>query len=94
MSIGILTVIDATSSRTKDLNTYKKLSDQYGYEIIIVDFADVPLETCLAQNRKRATYKWVPDDVIKNIYTRFATQQIPEGVRVINKNDTIGKIDS
>ena len=94
MSIGILTVIDATSSHTKDLNTYKKLSDQYGYEMIVVDFTSVPLETCLAQNRKRASYKWVPDEVIKNIYSRFATQQIPEGVKVIDKDDIIDKIDS
>ena len=89
MSLGLVTVIDGICSRTKDINEYKKLADEYNYEVLIIDFADVPLETCLEQNKKRPQYKWVPDEVIKNIYSRYATQQIPEDVKIINYNEDI-----
>ena len=94
LSIGVPTVIDATCSHTKDLNTYKKYADTYGYEMVIIDFADVPLETCLLQNKKRPVYKWVPDEVIKKIYARYATQVIPEGITVIKKDEFKGGINS
>jgi len=87
LSIGVTTVIDATSSRTKDLNDYKRFADAHGYEMIIIDFTEVPLETCLAQNKMRPAYKYVPEDVIRAIYARYATQQIPNGVKLVDKND-------
>ena len=87
MSRGEFTVIDATCSKTKDIQQYKDLADHYRYRVYIVDFTKVPLETCLAQNKQRHPDKWVPDDAIKNIYARFATQPIPKGVPVIQPDE-------
>lgn len=87
MSRGEFTVIDATCSKTKDIQQYKDLADHYRYRVYIVDFTKVPLETCLAQNKQRPADKWVPDTAIKNIYARFATQAIPGGVTVIQPNE-------
>ena len=91
MSRGELTVIDATASKTKDLQQYKELADQYRYRMYVIDFTDVPLETCLAQNKMRHPDKWVPEESIKNIYARFATQPVPARIEVI-KPDELYKI--
>lgn len=87
MSRGEFTVIDATCSKTRDIQQYKDLADHYRYRVYIVDFTKVPLETCLAQNKLRHPDKWVPDDAIKNIYARFATQPIPKGIPVIQPDE-------
>lgn len=87
MSRGEFTVIDATCSKTKDIQQYKDLAEHYRYRVFIVDFTDVPLDVCLKQNKLRPEYKHVPDNVIENIYSRFATQAIPKGVKVIKPNE-------
>lgn len=87
MSRGQFTVIDATCSKTRDIQQYKTLADQYRYRIYIVDFTNIPLEQCLKQNKMRPQEKWVPEEGIKNIYSRFKTQQIPGGVKIIQPNE-------
>ena len=87
MSRGEFTVIDASCSKTKDIQQYKDLADSYRYRMFIVDFTDVPLETCLAQNLMRPEWKQVPEAAIKNIYARFKTQKIPGGVKVIKRDE-------
>lgn len=87
MSRGEFTVIDATCSKTKDINQYKALAESYRYKMYIVDFTDIPLETCLAQNKMREELKQVPEKAIKNIYARFATQKIPGSVKIIKRDE-------
>ena len=87
MSRGELTVLDATASKTKDIQQYKDLADQYRYRMFVVDFTDVPLETCLRQNKMRPEVKQVPQRAIENIYARFATQKVPSGVKVIKRDE-------
>ena len=91
LSRGELTVIDATASKTKDIQQYKELAEQYRYRTYVVDFTNVPLETCLKQNKQRHPDKWVPEDSIRNIYARFANQSVPSRVEVI-KPDELDKI--
>lgn len=87
MSRGELTVLDATGSKTKDIQQYKDLADMYRYRTYVVDFTDVPLEKCLEQNKMRSQDKWVPEEGIRNIYARFATQPVPGRVEVIKPNE-------
>lgn len=87
MSRGEFTVIDATCSKTKDMQQYKDLADAYRYRMYIVDFTKVPLETCLAQNKMRPEIKQVPQKSIENIYARFATQRIPSGITIIQPDE-------
>lgn len=87
MARGEFTVIDATASKTRDINQYKELADQYRYRMYCVDFSTVPLEVCLQQNKMRAPEKWVPEKSIENIYARFATQKVPTGVQIIKPED-------
>ena len=87
MERGEFTVIDATNSKTKDMQRYKELCDYYRYRMFCVDFTDIPLETCLKQNRLRGGIKFVSEEAIKNIYSRFATQKIPGGIEVIKRDE-------
>lgn len=87
MARGEFTVIDATASKTRDINQYKELADQYRYRMYCVDFSTVPLEVCLQQNKMRPSEKWVPEKSIENIYARFATQKVPTGVQIIKPAD-------
>lgn len=85
MERGEFTVIDATNSKTKDMNKYKELCDTYRYKIFCVDFTDVPLKTCLEQNKQRPELKQVPQKAIENIYARFKTQPKPSGIHMVSR---------
>lgn len=87
MQRGQFTVIDATCSKTRDMQQYKDLANQYRYRIYCIDFTGIPLETCLAQNKSRPAKKFVPEAAIENIYARFATQKIPSGITVLKPDE-------
>lgn len=91
MQRGEFTVIDATSSKTSEMNRYKEMCNTYRYRIYCVDFTDIPIEEVKRRNANREKVKRVPDEVIDKMYSRFATQKIPSGIKVIkpDKLDTI-----
>ena len=91
MQNGEFTVIDATNSKTSEMNKYKDLCSTYKYRIYCVDFTDIPIEVVKERNAKREPLKRVPDYVIDKMYSRFATQKIPSGITVI-KPDELDKI--
>ena len=78
MSRGEFTVIDATCSKTKDVQQYKQLAEQYRYRIVIVDFTHIPLQVCLKQNKMRLEVKWVPETAIKNNLNYIVSYNIEE----------------
>lgn len=88
MEDGLFTVIDATNSSLKEVNKYKKLADFYRYNVIVVDFTDLPREECKIRNRTRLPeYKRVPNYVIDKFYDRFESQERLTGVKVIKPQD-------
>ncbi len=87
MQKGEFTVIDATNSKTSEINRYKELSMQYRYRIYCVDFTDIPIAEAKKRNAERAIYKRVSEDIIDRMYARFATQKIPSGVKVIKPEE-------
>ena len=91
MQNGEFTVIDATNSKTSEMNRYKELCDAYKYRIYCVDFTDVPIEVTKERNRMRPEVKQVPDEAIEKMYARFQTQKIPSGITVI-KPDELNRI--
>lgn len=86
MKRGEFTVIDATNSKTSEMNRYKEMCDTYRYRIYCVDFTDIPIEEVKRRNANRELYKRVPDEVIDKMYSRFRTQRIPSGIKVIKPN--------
>lgn len=87
MRNGEFTVIDATNSKTAEINRYKEMCDTYRYRIFCIDMTDLPIEECKRRNASRPVLKQVPEYVIDKMYSRFATQKIPSGVKVIKPED-------
>ena len=87
MSKGEFTVIDATNSKSSEMNRYKELADTYRYRIFCIDFTDLPIEECKARNASRPELKQVPETAIDKMYARFANQKIPSGIKVIKPNE-------
>lgn len=85
MKVGEFTVIDACNSKTSEMNQYKALAEKYRYRIYCVDFTDVPIEQAKEWNKQRPEFKRVNESVIDLYYSRFQTQQIPSGIKVVKK---------
>ena len=87
MQKGEFTVIDATNSKTSEINRYKEMCSIYRYRMYCVDFTDIPIDEVKRRNANREPLKRVPDEVIDKMYSRFATQKIPSGVTVIKPDE-------
>ena len=87
MQKGEFTVIDATNSKTAEINRYKEMCGTYRYRMYCVDFTDIPIDEVKRRNANREPLKRVPDEVIDKMYSRFATQKIPSGVTVIKPDE-------
>ena len=87
MQKGEFTVIDATNSKTSEINRYKEMCSTYRYRMYCVDFTDIPIDEVKRRNANREPLKRVPDEVIDKMYSRFATQKIPSGVTVIKPDE-------
>jgi len=87
MHKGDFTVVDATNSRTEELNRYKELCSEFRYRVYCVDFTGIPIEEVKRQNAAREPYRRVPETVIDTMYARFATQKVPSGIKVIKPEE-------
>lgn len=87
MQNGEFTVIDATNSKTSEMNRYKELCTTYKYRIYCVDFTGIPINVTKERNKMRPHVKQVSDEVIEKMYARFQTQKIPSGITVIQPDE-------
>ena len=87
MQKGEFTVIDATNSKTSEMNNYKELCTTYRYRMYCVDFTDIPIDEVKRRNAGREEMKRVPEAVIDRMYARFVTQRIPSGIQVIRPDE-------
>ena len=93
MERGEFVVVDATHSRRSDFSRYNSLCAKYRYRRYFVDFSDVPIEVCKAQNKMRSPEKQVPDRVIDKIYSRLRTQEKTSGWVEIDKDNPWDSLD-
>lgn len=87
MKRGEFTVIDATNTKTSEMNRYKDLAKKYRYRIYCVDMTNVPIEVAKKRNKSRDPIKYVPEEAIDRAYARFATQKIPSGIKAIKPHE-------
>lgn len=87
MQKGEFTVIDSTNSKTSEMNRYKEMCNTYRYRIFCVDFTEIPIEEVKRRNANREVLKRVPEEAIDKMYSRFATQKIPSGIKVIKPDE-------
>ena len=77
-----ITIVDATFICRKDiLKQYKQMNRiNPNIKFLIIDFSKKSLEDCLKNNRKRYENggRFVPEDVIKNMYQRIKRTKLLE----------------
>lgn len=83
MRNGDLVIIDGTHSKISDIQNYFSYVEKYRYEMIIVDFTQVPIEVAKKNNLKREEIYHVPNKVIEKHYVRFKTEKIPKNIKVV-----------
>lgn len=87
MKRGEFTVIDATNSKTSEMNRYRELAKAYRYRMYCIDFTGLPIEECKRRNNQRPEYKRVPEEVIDKQYSRFAGQKIPRDITILKPDE-------
>jgi len=87
MQNGEFTVIDATNSKTVEMNRYKDLAKNHRYRIYCIDMTDIPKEEAKRRNLLRDKIKRVPEIVIDKMYARFTTEPIPSGIKVLKPEE-------
>jgi predicted kinase len=108
MEKNVNIVIDNTNLHPKHVENYSEMVELYNaalkpgkeaYKFIIKDFTDIPLDTCLARNRKRDNV--VPEHVIRKMYndyiavpTKYLEQDItlPKAI-IVDIDGTVANID-
>lgn len=78
MSHGEFTVIDATNSKTVEMNRYKNLAKQYRYRMYVIDMTDLPIEECKRRNAQREWLNRVPEAAID----MFCTRMVESGMNI------------
>ena len=84
---GEFTVIDATNSKTSEMNKYKDLCGEYRYRMFCIDMTDLPIDECKRRNAGRIPLKRVPEEVIDKMYSRFKTQGKTSGWVEVSKDN-------
>lgn len=67
MQNGDTTIIDATNTKQSSVSEYLRLAKIYSYTSICIDFSSIDYGKLLEQNKSRASYKVVPEEVIKGM---------------------------
>ncbi len=98
MGRGELLIVDATHPNAKAFEPYLELAHKHRYELRCVDFAGVPLERCLKQNRLRDDPWFVPEGVIKKTWAACADPELISaiaalGVESIPWREDLGHVD-
>lgn len=67
MQNGDTTIIDATNTKQSSVSEYLRLAKIYSYTPICIDFSSIDYGKLLEQNKSRASYKFVLEEVIKGM---------------------------
>jgi predicted kinase len=83
MRNGELIIVDATHAHPRSFTNYTELVNRYRYQVVLVDFATVPFETCMQRNENREEYKIVPPLEMKRMYENLQRTTIPKWVKPV-----------
>lgn len=77
MKEGSFVIIDAVHQTNKSLKQYRKMCEEYDYDIEIRDFK-ISLEDALERNKNRELHKMVPEEVIEKMHNQLIQTFINE----------------
>lgn len=89
---GRTVILDDTNLRLKYLREWANLAAKLGAEFEVVDFLDVPVETCVARdaNRRSQGGRFVGPDVIRGMHDRFLRGKGSLPVPVLDAPEPVG----
>lgn len=68
---GLDVVVDDTNLRQRTARNWATLAAITGTELVVKDFTDVPVETCLARNEARDGDARIPSAVVKTMHAKY-----------------------
>lgn len=96
MKNGEFIIVDATNLVTRNLSTYKKLSEKYRYRVYMLDFTkEVGYEELLERDENREEYKKVGKKVIDIMYENMLVQNengLPNWLDVVELSEFEDKV--
>ena len=76
-ALGMSIVVDNTHLNPKTLNQIVSFCKSKGYEVEIVDFCHVPIETCIQRDLSRkGTNGYVGEKVIRDMFNKFMKEPV------------------
>jgi predicted kinase len=87
MARGELIVVDATHRAARDFKAYGELARKHRYDVVCVDFAPIPLEAALKQNRERPSHLVVPENALRRTHEACRQGIVPDWVERIEWRD-------
>lgn len=79
---GSDTFFDACNFTQDYIHRYKKMANRYDFQVMVIDFSSIPLDTLLARNKRRLYFydglRYVPEQVIKDIHKKM--EPVPKGI--------------
>jgi len=71
---GRTVIVDDVNLHPHAMSTWMRLGDEYGTELIIKSFTDVPVEECIRRDAERE--RPVGEDVIRHLFERYIERRI------------------
>lgn len=89
MKDGETIAFEATLPLARDVKAVTDVAASHGYEVLVVDFYDVPVEQAVAANAIRPERIRVPEFAVRRCYEQAGTrdQILPEGTRIVRVSD-------
>lgn len=75
LTAGKHVIVDDTNLAPKHIDRLRQIARENDAQFEIVDFTNVPIEECIARDRKRSNY--VGEKVIRDMYAQFLAPPVP-----------------
>jgi predicted kinase len=68
LDLGVDVIVHDTNLRDGDVRHFRKIADQVGAELVVVDLRDVPVDECVRRDQLRVGEDHVGEKVIRDKY--------------------------
>lgn len=80
---GEFVIVDATHTHPRSFQNYQQIAQKHRYQVICVDFSNVPFETCLERNNQREEPKVVPPLEMQRMANNMTRTRIPQWITLV-----------
>lgn len=87
MADGETIGFEATLPQARDVKAITDIADEFGYDVLVVDFFGVPVEQAIAGDANRAERARVGEYAVRRCYEDASTQKLPDELRAVRVGD-------